>query len=59
MTSEYDENLPLFKESAKTMKISKPGDSATSEIYSLVILSKLLFNSTLQVFIHANLNMKG
>ena len=32
-TSEYDQYLPLFEESVKTVKISEPGDIATSELY--------------------------
>ena len=32
-TSEYDQYLPLFEESVKTVEISEPGDIATSELY--------------------------
>jgi hypothetical protein len=32
-TNEYNQYLPLFEESVKTIKISNPGDIATSEIY--------------------------
>ena len=32
-TNEYNQYLPLFEESVKTIKISKPGDIATSELY--------------------------
>lgn len=33
-TSTYDQNLPLFEESVKTINISRPVDIATSEIYN-------------------------
>ena len=33
-TSTYDQNLPLFEESVKTINISRPADIATSEIYN-------------------------
>jgi hypothetical protein len=33
-TSIYDQNLPLFEESVKTISISRPADIATSEIYN-------------------------
>jgi hypothetical protein len=33
-TSAYDQNLPLFEESARTISISRPADIATSEIYN-------------------------
>jgi hypothetical protein len=32
-TAEYDQYLPLFEESVKTIKISQPGDIATSQTY--------------------------
>ena len=32
-TSEYDQFLPMFEQSVKTIKISEPGDIATSELY--------------------------
>jgi hypothetical protein len=32
-TSEYNQYLPQFEESVKTIKISEPGDIATSELY--------------------------
>ncbi|HEU4822823.1 MAG TPA: hypothetical protein VFS97_05300 [Nitrososphaeraceae archaeon] len=32
-TSEYNQYLPLFDESVKTIKISEPGDITTSELY--------------------------
>jgi hypothetical protein len=32
-TTSYNENLPLFEESVKTIKISKPTDIAASEVY--------------------------
>jgi hypothetical protein len=32
-TKEYNQYLPLFEESVKTLKISNPGNIATSEIY--------------------------
>jgi hypothetical protein len=32
-TSTYDQNLPLFEESVRTISISQPADIATSEIY--------------------------
>lgn len=32
-TSEYDQYLPLFEESVKTVRISEPGDITTSELY--------------------------
>lgn len=32
-TSEYDQYLPQFEESVKTVKISEPGDIAASELY--------------------------
>ncbi|HEU4824753.1 MAG TPA: hypothetical protein VFS97_15120 [Nitrososphaeraceae archaeon] len=32
-TNEYNQYLPVFEESVKTIKISKPGDIATSELY--------------------------
>ena len=33
-TSIYDQNLPLFEESVRTISISRPADIATSEIYN-------------------------
>jgi hypothetical protein len=33
-TSTYDQNLPLFEESVRTISISRPADIATSEIYN-------------------------
>lgn len=33
LTSEYNENLPLFEESVRTIQVSNPGDITTSEIY--------------------------
>jgi hypothetical protein len=33
-TSTYDQNLPLFEESVRTISISQPADIATSEIYN-------------------------
>jgi hypothetical protein len=33
-TSTYDQNLPLFEESVRTINISRPADIATSEIYN-------------------------
>jgi hypothetical protein len=33
-TGTYDQNLPLFEESVKTINISRPADIATSEIYN-------------------------
>jgi hypothetical protein len=33
-TSAYDQNLPLFEESVRTISISRPADIATSEIYN-------------------------
>jgi hypothetical protein len=33
-TSIYDQNLPLFEESVRTINISRPADIATSEIYN-------------------------
>jgi hypothetical protein len=33
-TSVYDQNLPLFEESVRTISISRPADIATSEIYN-------------------------
>lgn len=33
-TSTYDQSLPLFEESVKTINISRPVDIATSEIYN-------------------------
>jgi len=33
-TSTYDQNLPLFEESVKTINISRPADIAVSEIYN-------------------------
>jgi hypothetical protein len=33
-TSIYDQNLPLFEESVRTISISRPSDIATSEIYN-------------------------
>jgi hypothetical protein len=33
-TSTYDQNLPLFEESIKTINISRPANIATSEIYN-------------------------
>ncbi|MDQ4101506.1 MAG: hypothetical protein M3115_04905 [Thermoproteota archaeon] len=33
-TSVYDQNLPLFEESVRTLSISRPADIATSEIYN-------------------------
>jgi hypothetical protein len=33
-TSSYDQNLPLFEESVKTINISRPADIAASEIYN-------------------------
>jgi hypothetical protein len=33
-TSTYDQNLPVFEESVRTISISRPGDIATSEIYN-------------------------
>jgi hypothetical protein len=33
-TSNYDQNLPLFEESVKTINISRPADIAASEIYN-------------------------
>jgi hypothetical protein len=33
-TSPYDQNLPLFEESVRTISISQPADLATSEIYN-------------------------
>jgi hypothetical protein len=33
-TSVYDQNLPLFEESIRTISISRPADIATSEIYN-------------------------
>jgi hypothetical protein len=33
-TSTYDQNLPIFEESVKTINISRPADIATSQIYS-------------------------
>jgi hypothetical protein len=32
-TDSYNQYLPLFEESVKTIKISQPGDIATSQIY--------------------------
>jgi hypothetical protein len=32
-TSSYNQYLPLFEESVKTIKISQPGDIATSQTY--------------------------
>jgi hypothetical protein len=34
LTSIYDQNLPLFEESVRTISISRPADIATSEIYN-------------------------
>jgi hypothetical protein len=33
-TSTYDQNLPLFEESVKTINISRPADIASSDIYN-------------------------
>ncbi len=33
-TGAYDQNLPLFEESVRTISISRPADIATSEIYN-------------------------
>jgi hypothetical protein len=33
-TGTYNQNLPLFEESVKTINISRPADIATSEIYN-------------------------
>jgi hypothetical protein len=34
LTSEYNENLPLFEESVRTIQVSNPGDTVTSQIYN-------------------------
>jgi hypothetical protein len=47
-TSTYDQNLPLFEESVKTINISRPADIATSEIYNRYkeLLESQLSNQT-------------
>jgi hypothetical protein len=45
-TTSYNENLPLFEESVKTIKISKPTDIATSEVYKKYKELELQSNET-------------
>ncbi|MGH9925409.1 MAG: hypothetical protein ACREAS_01005 [Nitrososphaera sp.] len=48
-TGTYDQNLPLFEESVRTINISRPADIATSEIYNRykeLVESQQLSNQT-------------
>jgi hypothetical protein len=48
-TSTYDQNLPVFEESVKTINISRPADIAVSEIYNRykeLVESQQLSNQT-------------
>jgi hypothetical protein len=45
-TTAYNESLPLFEESVKTIKISKPADIAASEVYKKYKALELQLNQT-------------